>query len=102
MPDISFACPHCDQHLEAPEDMAGTEIACPACSGVITVPTPPEKKKWNLPGKKTAGKGGDGGESGAAQNKCPDCGAAINAGAVICIKCGLDLRTGKKIDTKLG
>jgi Zn finger protein HypA/HybF involved in hydrogenase expression len=33
MPDIKFACPHCQQHIQAPEGYAGREIACPSCGG---------------------------------------------------------------------
>lgn len=28
MPDIELKCPHCEQALEAPEDMAGQEGIC--------------------------------------------------------------------------
>jgi hypothetical protein len=35
---ISFACPLCNQHLEAPLDMAGDSISCPSCERDITVP----------------------------------------------------------------
>jgi hypothetical protein len=33
MPDIKFACPHCQQHIQAPEGCAGMEIASPSCGG---------------------------------------------------------------------
>lgn len=38
MTDTKFNCKHCGQSLEAPEDMAGDLIDCPACSQVIEVP----------------------------------------------------------------
>lgn len=41
MPDINFDCPHCGQNLDAPEDMAGTGIACPACKETIQIPGGP-------------------------------------------------------------
>ena len=41
MTDITFNCPHCAQSLEAPKDMAGSSISCPACHKQITVPNPP-------------------------------------------------------------
>ncbi len=39
-PTISFACPHCGLTLEAPLDMAGTQVACPApeCGKAVIVP----------------------------------------------------------------
>lgn len=40
MSDINFDCPHCGQNLDAPEDMPGMVINCPACEKPIKVPTP--------------------------------------------------------------
>lgn len=41
MVDINFDCPQCGQNLDAPEDMIGLFIECPACTKVIQVPKPP-------------------------------------------------------------
>jgi DNA-directed RNA polymerase subunit RPC12/RpoP len=30
--DISFNCPHCDQHLAADESGAGMTVNCPSCN----------------------------------------------------------------------
>jgi len=38
MTDISFYCGHCGQHLDAPPEMAGEQLACPACNKPIRVP----------------------------------------------------------------
>lgn len=38
MSEIKFRCPACEQHLEAPLEMAGERIACPACEGELQVP----------------------------------------------------------------
>jgi hypothetical protein len=40
MSDINFDCPFCKQNLDAPEDMAGMNIECPACGRIIRVPRP--------------------------------------------------------------
>lgn len=40
MIDFKFNCPHCEQSLEAPEDMLGQTIECPACNGSIQLPKP--------------------------------------------------------------
>lgn len=40
MAEINFDCPHCGQNLDAPEDMAGWAIDCPACEKKIKVPVP--------------------------------------------------------------
>jgi len=36
--DIKFKCTSCQQPLEAPRDMCGTEIGCPICHHKMTVP----------------------------------------------------------------
>lgn len=41
MAEINFDCPHCGQNLDAPDDMAGMVIVCPACEKNIKVPVPP-------------------------------------------------------------
>ena len=35
---MKFECPKCAQHLEAPDDMAGEEIACPSCGCDLVIP----------------------------------------------------------------
>ena len=40
MADMEFECPGCRQTLEAPEDMAGDIVECPACGTQIAVPAP--------------------------------------------------------------
>ena len=50
---FTFACPNCDQRLEAESDMEGTTIDCPACKKAILIPTrspaPKTKKRKPLP-----------------------------------------------------
>ena len=38
MSEINFNCPHCQQELTAPEEMAGQSIECPACGKPFDVP----------------------------------------------------------------
>ncbi|MGD9874517.1 MAG: hypothetical protein AB7T27_09640 [Kiritimatiellia bacterium] len=38
MTDIAFGCPHCQQPLEAPPEMAGEYIECPTCKQSISIP----------------------------------------------------------------
>jgi DNA-directed RNA polymerase subunit RPC12/RpoP len=42
MADINFNCPQCGQNLDAPEDMLGLFVECPACSKIIKIPRPGE------------------------------------------------------------
>jgi TM2 domain-containing membrane protein YozV len=40
MADINFNCQHCNQNIDAPSDMAGETVECPACGKSIAVPVP--------------------------------------------------------------
>lgn len=40
MADINFNCEACGQNLDAPEEMAGERIDCPACGRSIVIPKP--------------------------------------------------------------
>lgn len=89
MSEISFNCPKCQQPLEAPQEYANQDIECPACQQLITVPGP-EPVQAPVPEpvqEKAVGK------------KCPECGAALEEGVVLCMKCGFHLKLGKKIAT---
>jgi transcription elongation factor Elf1 len=100
MPDINFDCPHCSQNLEAPEDMAGDTLACPACGQDITVPVADvavEEAPKPLRVIPAVAPVADAPGAGA----CPQCKAPLAAGAVICINCGFNLKTGRKIDTSV-
>ena len=63
MSDIKFACPKCNQSLEAPEEMKGATIECPTCKESLTIPNPQFKK-------------------------CPFCAEEIKFDAVKCKHCG--------------
>jgi len=41
MSDIRFACPRCQQHIQAETSYAGVEIACPSCHAKMIVPGQP-------------------------------------------------------------
>src|ERR1044071_5152682 len=36
---MKFECPQCSQRLSAEPEMAGRQIACPACTNTITIPS---------------------------------------------------------------
>lgn len=40
MPDSKFQCPHCNQHLEVPDELLGQTVECPTCKGQMTLPKP--------------------------------------------------------------
>lgn len=84
MPDITFECPHCQQTLEAPEDMAGETIECPACEQPIQLPHASGEPAIE-PEAKT----------------CPNCGQAMAPDAVLCVQCGYHTGLGQVIETSL-
>ena len=40
-----FYCTHCGQHIDAPDELAGSHAACPTCGGEIDVPALGEQKQ---------------------------------------------------------
>jgi hypothetical protein len=58
MSDLEFTCPHCQQTLEAPEEMLGETIDCPSCNGSIQLPHPkaavPSKSQQSSPAGRQA------------------------------------------------
>ena len=59
-----FHCIHCDQHIDAPDEMAGSQSACPTCGGEIDVPRIPGTQPLpppqlpSAPPRRTKSKGG--------------------------------------------
>jgi hypothetical protein len=53
------------------------------------------------PAKRSGGAApaGSGGGGAAAGGACPSCGARVDAAAVLCVNCGHNLKTGKKLKT---
>lgn len=66
-------CP-CGSNLKVKDALAGKKVKCPKCGEGVLVPA------------------GDEGPS-----ECPSCQEPLAEDAVVCIACGYDLRTGKKV-----
>ncbi|MGP8198553.1 MAG: hypothetical protein ACLQU4_03520 [Limisphaerales bacterium] len=41
MNPIKIECPHCQQHIETPPDMAGQVVRCPTCEKPFVAPKRP-------------------------------------------------------------
>jgi len=60
MAEITFACPGCQQHLSADDDMAGQQLDCPSCGQALVVPGEARIAPWpdvsttpsSLPGRR--------------------------------------------------
>ncbi len=100
MSQPGFGCPSCGRRFKWKPTLAGRETTCP-CGAAIRVPvdvsTGPIPLAEPLP---------DHGGSRAAQAparqgaKCVNCNAPLTG--VICVRCGTDQRTGKKLATQTG
>jgi hypothetical protein len=73
--NIEFVCPQCRQNLTVDTAQAGTEVSCPSCSTVMTVPPAPAS-----PPPPTAAL------------FCPKCGERNGPNRCQCLRCGFVLR----------
>src|SRR5260221_13221572 len=80
---LSCTCPSCARTMQVSETEMGTRIKCPQCSATIQVPV-------------SAPEGGES-EGYALGPTCPKCKRDLEKGAVLCIACGFNLKTGKKL-----
>jgi hypothetical protein len=75
----------CGTQVRALDEMAGRSVRCPACQGLV-----------RLPGK-SAEQAGYGVEE---VRKCPSCKHVWPADAVVCLDCGYNFETGRKMRTR--
>lgn len=95
---MEVTCPHCKQQLEAPAELAGEIVECPACDGRIQLPalhpSPPQQRKKQIvvPKNRSApSRSGPKASSGSKTKNCPHCGEQILAVATKCKHCGSEI-----------
>jgi ssDNA-binding Zn-finger/Zn-ribbon topoisomerase 1 len=81
MADLEIQCPHCDQGLEASEDLLGQTVECPACGKPIQLP--------------------DSVDDAPSGSQCPSCQETMAPDAVLCVLCGYHRLLGRRIGTDL-
>jgi hypothetical protein len=109
---ISVTC-DCGKRLKAPVAAAGKRARCPACGNVHVLPAPPsasprdpfESDLSDVAPQQDQDPFGALDELANQENAvpaaqsdavhCPQCGSAMPGGAVLCVNCGYDSRTGK-------
>jgi len=122
----SFACPHCGKRFKWATKIADRKVQCPNCTKRIRVPTVPGRVAEAIdplpqkPAKAPAPKGDTydldltgldddqvdrpptaAQQSAAQTGRCPACNQSIKPDAVICIKCGYNLKKGKRMQTQV-
>jgi DNA-directed RNA polymerase subunit RPC12/RpoP len=120
----SFVCPHCQKRFQWSTQIADRKAQCPNCAKKIRIPTvpgriaeavdplpqthqpepQPESDTYDLDltgiDESIVDAPPSAAQQSAAQTgRCPACNQSINPSAVICIKCGYDLKKGKRMQT---
>jgi hypothetical protein len=112
----SIQCPSCGKRLRAPEGGAGMSVQCPACGrswkpatqtevyGLLDddPPSPPPRPydlEKDAPAEKPAPAASTSAPAPPVGEPCPECGVGMAPGAVVCIECGFNRQTGKRLRT---
>ena len=106
---ISVFCPQCKETYHVKDELAGKRGKCRK-GHVLVVPeldagvspfafSAEETRSFHDPKSlaEPISSGGKGRASDRAGKSCPSCRASLSANAVLCVGCGFDLRTGKKL-----
>ena len=81
---IEITCPNCSRKLRLRDDKAGRQIKCPGCGKALPVPAADaDEEAYDL----------------AEAVTCPSCRRGLARGAVVCVECGYDFRTRRKLRT---
>ncbi|MCU0962117.1 MAG: hypothetical protein MUF48_18640 [Pirellulaceae bacterium] len=78
-------CPSCSTRLRVPRDIANKKTPCPECAALWIPADLPQASDVDTTGESVA------------HVRCPECGTVAEFQATICVACGLDFRTGKKL-----
>jgi dienelactone hydrolase len=87
---IEFTC-ECGKAYRVGEALAGKRARCKACGREMTVPAgPPPMAKLVQPRPVAVA------PPAIPAPRCPNCSSLMQPGAVLCVNCGFDARTGKR------
>lgn len=97
----------CGKTLTVKQELAGKAIKCPACGKPVRVGAPQPKPKAQeadpgLPSGEGVGDLLDEVDLGQSStgHRCPVCRADLQEDDIICVQCGYNFETGRKIETK--
>lgn len=96
---ISITCPQCQKQYKAPAELAGKRIRCKQCGHAFAVESPPPSAR---PAEVEEEKHSYGIQEAAELTpRCPFCAEELpSAEAVICLKCGYNMKTRQRLQTK--
>jgi hypothetical protein len=95
----------CGKSFQAPAKFAGKMVRCPGCKEPLRVPAS-KAPDQPLPDQMDLGGVGSlldevGFQRSSASHRCPECREDLEKEAILCIHCGYNLETGKKMTTKV-
>jgi DNA-directed RNA polymerase subunit M/transcription elongation factor TFIIS len=102
-------CPHCGEMVRAPARKRGRPGKCPICGAAwaaaaappkpalppLPVPPPPDEFAGSTPDE-DPDSGNPYRTADAGARRCPGCTDLLGPEVVVCVRCGFDLRTGRK------
>jgi ribosomal protein L40E len=96
---ILLDCPNCQKKLRLPDEARGVQAQCPHCEAIfdVSAPAPPPLDPNAVITVQEAG-ADEGAAIGIQGRICPVCNADLPREAVLCVRCGFDFRSGKKLN----
>lgn len=88
---MQFPCPKCRKSLKLRDGLAGKNVKCPSCQAIVVVPDEGTEITEAGPLKVSASDYPD----------CPECDRPMERGAVVCLHCGFNTSTGKRLKTRV-
>jgi hypothetical protein len=96
----------CGKRFRVKDEHAGKRGRCPSCGAVVAIPAAepagpggPSPERAGPAGPRRAAEPGARAPQAAGPEICPECGRPLAGGAVLCVNCGYDTRTGERVGT---
>lgn len=101
-PPLYLTC-ECGRKVTAPANLAGKAVQCPTCRQLIKVPKPTVHAALTKPQKDPLSELLDEVDLSKSRtgHRCPECRQDMQPDDVLCIRCGYNIESGKKLTTKL-